>query len=254
MNLDFWARTSGTWINAATVTIGCLLGLGLKGRLPAPMQRILTQGVGLTTLFIGLNMATALTKASLGRVDGVVLGLITLCLGGLLGEWWQIEEKLQTIGQWLKHRFSGGGNFTEGFVTASLLFCVGPMALLGSINNGLTGDSTLLTLKATMDGIAAIALSSGFGLGVAFSIPMILLYQGGLSLMAGSLAQTLPDPTTAPSVMLITGVGGLMILGIGLNLLNIAQVRVASFLPALLLSPLLYFILQNSPLLVGAPV
>jgi hypothetical protein len=242
MTLDFWARTSGTWINIVTVLLGTTLGLLLKGYLPLRMQRIITQGVALITLFIGLRMAESLVKVQAGRMDGIVLGLITLVVGGLLGEWWLLEDKLNRLGDWLKKRFRGEGSFTQGFVAASLLFCVGPMTLIGSLNNGLTGDSTLLTLKATMDGLAAIALTSSFGIGVGFSALVILFYQGGLSLAAGVLAQPLPDPSNAPQVLLVTGIGGVMILGLGLNLLEVAQVRVAAFLPALMLAPVIYLL------------
>ena len=249
MALDFWARTSGTWINVITVVLGTALGLLLRGRLPAQMQKVITQGLGLVTLFIGFSMAESLREAQAGQVDGVILGLLAIVLGGLLGEWWQLETLLEVVGNWLKHRFQGKGSFTEGFVAASLLFCVGPLALIGSLNNGLTGDNALLTLKASMDGLAAIALTSGFGIGVGFSALSILVYQGGISLAAGALSQTLPDPANAPQVMLITGIGGLMIVGLGLNLLEVAQVRIASFLPALLIAPLLYAIAtQLSPL------
>jgi len=242
MTLDFWARTSGTWINVATVIGGTLIGLVGTSRLPSRMQRIITQGLGLTTLFIGFSMAGSLSKVRAGQVDGVIVGLLALVLGGLLGEWWQVEARLVVVGDWLKHRVKGQGKFTDGFVAASLLYCIGPMALIGSLNNGLLGDNALLTLKATMDGLAAIALTGSYGLGVGFSSLAILVYQGGLSLAAGLLAQALPDPATAPSVLLITGVGGLMILGIGMNLLEICTVKVGSFLPAPLLIPLLYWI------------
>jgi uncharacterized membrane protein YqgA involved in biofilm formation len=240
MPLTFWAKTSGTWINAATILMGTSLGLVLQGRLPLPMLQVLTQGVGLITLYIGFSMTTSISKVKAGQIDGVILALVAIALGGILGEWWHIEQRLTQLGHWLKTRVRGNGGFTEGFVAASLLFCVGPLALIGSFNNGLTGDNTLLSLKATMDGIAAIALTSSFGIGVGFSILTILLYQGGLSLLAAELAKTFPDPTHHPSILLITGVGGLMIFGIGFNLLEIAQIRIASFLPALLLAPLVY--------------
>jgi uncharacterized membrane protein YqgA involved in biofilm formation len=116
------------------------------------------------------------------------------------------------------------------------------MTLLGCLNNGLTGDNRLLLLKSAMDGLAAIALTSSFGIGVGFSGLIILVYQGGLSLLAGTLAQFISDPATDPVVLLITGVGGLMIVGIGLNLLDIAKIRVAAFLPALVLAPVLYWV------------
>jgi uncharacterized protein len=244
MALDFWAKTSGTWINVATVLMGTGFGLFLRGRLPIAMQQVITQAVGLLTLFVGLNMASSLNQVKGGQVSGVILGLLAIVIGGLLGEWVQIEKKLASIGDWLKSRLRGKGSFTEGFVAASLLFCIGPLALLGSINNGLSGDNTLLTLKASMDGLASIALASSYGIGAGFSALPILLYQGGISLGAGILAQVIPDPTTAPPVLLMTGVGGLMIIGLGLNLLEVAKVRVASFVPALAIAPMIYWVAE----------
>jgi hypothetical protein len=242
MALDLWTKTSGTWINIATILVGTGCGVLLRGRLPIDLQRIITQAVGLLTLFVGMDMSTSLNQAQGGRVAGVILGLLTIVVGGLLGEWWQLEKKLEAIGDWLKARFRGKGSFTEGFVAASLLFCIGPLALIGSLNNGLTGDNTLLTIKAAMDGLASLALSSSYGIGVGFSNLTILLYQGGISLGAGVLAQAIPDPATSPPVLLMTGVGGLLILGLGLNLLEVAKIRVASFLPALALAPVAYLI------------
>lgn len=240
--LNFWLKTSGTWINVATVLIGTILGLLLRDRLPKRMQQIITQGVGLITLFMGISMAASLSKAAAGQIDGVILAVLAVVGGGLLGEWWQIEEKLTILGNTLKRRFKGEGQFTEGFIAASLLFCIGPMALIGSINNGLVGDNALLALKSTMDGLAAIALTGSYGVGVGFSVLPILIYQGGISLAAGILATTLTDPANDPRIFLLTGVGGIMILGLGLNLLEVAKIRVASFLPALLVAPLVYAI------------
>ena len=239
---EFWIKTSGTWINAFAVVLGTGLGLLLQSRLPKRMQQILTQAVGLLTLWLGFTMAGSLTQASAGRVDGVILGLLAMVTGGMLGEWWQLEERLTAIGNGLKARFRSRGSFTEGFVAASVLFCVGPLTVLGCLNNGLSGDNSLLTLKATMDGIASIALTGTYGIGVGFSTLAILLYQGGLSLAAGAIAGFLPDPTTDPRILLVTGVGGLAIIGIGLNLLEVARIRVASFLPALALAPMIYWI------------
>ncbi len=243
--MDIWTKTSGTWINVATVFIGTVIGLLLQGRLSSAIQQVITQAIGLITLFIGMNMAIGLTKASIGRVDGVVLGLICLVIGGVLGEWGKLEDRLKTLGDWLRQRVKGSNHFTEGFMTASLLFCVGPLTLIGSLNNGLLGDNRLLILKAVMDGITAIALTSSFGIGVGFSVLVILLYQGSLSLAASILTQAVPNPATSPVVMLLTGIGGIMILGLGLNLLEVARIRVASFLPAFLLSPLLSWLADS---------
>lgn len=243
--LSIFTKTSGTWINVATVLIGSGLGILLKDSLPTRMQRIITQGLGLLTLFLGVTMAANLLKVKISIFDGVIIGLIAIVLGGLLGEWWQLEARLHAIGNWLKQRFKGGGSFTEGFVAATLLFCIGPMTIIGSLNNGLSGDNTLLSIKAAMDGLASIALSSSYGIGVAFSILPIVLYQGGLSIAAGFLAQTISDPTTAPPVLLTSGVGGFIVMGLGLNLLEVTGLSIAAFLPGLLLAPLLCAIIER---------
>ncbi|MDB9313337.1 DUF554 domain-containing protein [Spirulina sp. CS-785/01] len=238
--MSFFLKTSGTWINIATVLFGTMVGVLLQHRLPEKMRRIITQGVGLLTLWLGVSMAGSLSESQGGAVDGAILGLGAITLGGIIGEWAQLEDRLTQLGDGLKHRFRGKGQFTEGFMASSLLFCIGPLAFLGSLNNGLTGDNTLLVLKASMDGFAAIALTSSYGIGVGFSTLSILLYQGGLSLTAGVFATLIPNPETDPRLALITGVGGLMIIGLGLNLLDVAKIRVASFLPAILLAPFLY--------------
>ena len=240
--LTFWAKTSGTWINVVLVLLGTGCGLLLRNQLSPKMRVVITQAMGLTTIFIGLSMASDLNKANAGNVEGVILALISLAIGGLLGEWWQLEAKLGRLGDWLKARFKGGNRFTEGFVASSLLFCIGPMSILGSLNNGLLGDSTILVVKSTMDGLVSVALTGTYGIGVGFSVLTIVLYQGGLSLLASGLGQLIPDPTTAPSIMLVTGIGGIMLLGLGLNLLEVGKIHVASFLPALMLGPLVSWV------------
>jgi uncharacterized protein len=240
--LSLWQKTSGTWINLFAVVLGTSIGLLLKGSLPKNIQQIITQGLGLFTMFLGFTMAGNMLQVKVGQADGVILGLLSIVLGGIVGEFLGLEERLKQLGDWLKHRTRSGGRFTDGFVAASLLFCVGPMAILGCLNNGLSGNNNLLTIKSVMDGLASIAFSSSYGIGVGFSTLPILIYQGGLSLAAGILAQSLPDPANHPIVLLISGVGGLMVLGIGINLLEIQRVRIASCLPALLVAPLLYAI------------
>ena len=244
MTLSFWARTSGTWINVATVLVGSGIGLWLRHRLPRSMQQVITQAVGLLTLVIGFAMTQRFNQVEAGPMDGIILGLLALVIGGLLGEWLQVEARLGQLGDALQRQVKGGGRFTEGFVAASLLFCIGPLTIIGSLNNGLSGDDALLSLKATMDGFAAIALTGSYGMGVGFSALTVMAVQGGLSLLAGLLAAVIPDPATDPHILLTTGVGGMMILGLGLNLLEVATVRVASFLPALVLSPLVVAIAQ----------
>lgn len=238
--MSFLEQTWGTWLNVATVLVGGGLGLLVRGRLPGRVTTAVMQAIGLVTLLIGV-----LNALDLGRVDtppGVLVGLLALAIGAALGEWWGIEEGLERLGDRLKRALGGQGPFTEGFVAASILFCVGPMTLLGSFQNGLTGEAPFLVLKSTLDGFAALALATTFGYGVLASILVIAVYQGALSLAAGLFASLVPDPANDPNVMLINGVGGLMIMAIGFGLMDIKRMRVASMLPALVLAPLLYWL------------
>lgn len=248
--MSLLTQLSGTFVNVAAVLLGTLLGLTIGGRLPERTQRTLLQTLSLVTLFIGLDMAGSLNRVQGGAVPGVILALISLAAGAVIGEALGVEEALERLGQTLKRRFRGGGRFTEGFVAASLLFCVGPMTVIGGLQNGLTGDSSTYVLKSTLDGIAALALAGAYGIGVGFSALTVLLVQGGISLLAGTFAAGLlggADPQvlkTDPYVLLITGAGGLTIIGISWNLMLAGlgfedrRVRVGSLLPALLLAPL----------------
>ena len=249
-------QLSGTLINVATVLLGTAIGLLLGGRLPEKTQRTLLQTLSLVTLYIGLDMCTALGKVAGGpsqgiKVPGVILALVSLALGAVIGEAIGIEERLARLGELLRRRFKGGGRFTEGFVAASLLFCIGPLTIVGGLQNGLSGDSSTYVLKSVLDGIASLALAGAYGIGVGFSAISVFVIQGGIALASGGLAGVLlngADPAilkTNPYVLLVTGVGGLMILGISVNLMlgglgvtEDRRVRVGSLLPALLMAPL----------------
>lgn len=224
----------------ATVLLGSALGLALRGKLPDRVTVAVMQAIGLVTLYIGVSNAFDLGKVN--SPPGVLVGLLALACGAALGEWWRIEEGFEALGNNLKERFKGSGRFTEGFVAASLLFCVGPLTLIGSIQNGLTGDAGFLVLKSTLDGFSALALATSFGFGVMASALVVLLYQGGLALAAGLLTNFVPDPSGDPRVLLVNGVGGLMIVALGLGLLDIKRLRVASMLPALVLVILFYWL------------
>jgi uncharacterized membrane protein YqgA involved in biofilm formation len=248
--MNVLSQLSGTLVNVVTVVAGTAIGLALGGRLSAQTQRTLLQTLSLVTLFIGLGMAQDIGKVSAGAVPGVIIVLVGLALGAALGEAWRLEDRLEDLGERLKRRFRGGGRFTEGFVAASLLFCVGPLTLIGSIQNGLLLDPSALLVKATLDGIAALALAGVYGVGVGFSALVVLLLQGGLALGAAGLAGRLlagasPDVLASdPFVLIVTGAGGLMIVGISWNLMLTGlgfedrRVRVGSLLPALLVTPL----------------
>jgi hypothetical protein len=219
----------GTLANLATVLAGGLVGVVLGNRLPEKLVGITMQCVGLATVLVGLQMAW---QADTG--PRFIAVLVSLVVGSWAGEAMRLEDQLNAAGERLKARFGAGarGDFTRGFVTASLLFCVGPMTVLGALQDGLRGDPALLMTKSTLDGISAIALAAGLGPGVLFSGLTILVYQGGLTLAAGAARQFLTDPV----VLLLTAVGGLMIVGIGLNILQVAKLRVANMLPGLVMA------------------
>jgi uncharacterized membrane protein YqgA involved in biofilm formation len=249
--LDLVARTSGTWINVAAIAAGTVVGAGVGARLPDRLGRTLMQVLGLVTLLVGLGMARGLDGVRAGPLPGIILALVSLALGAVVGELLRIEERLTAIGEAARRKVGGGGRFTEGFVTASLLFCIGPMAIVGSIQNGLTLDAQTLVLKSSLDGIAAVALAGVYGLGVGLSALPILLLQGGISVAAAAFARVLPDPATDPRVLAVGGAGGLLVAAIGVNLLLAGvgmedrRVRVGSMLPALLIAPALVVVLAG---------
>jgi len=220
---------TGTLINVAAILTGSLLGVTVGSRLPENMRNTVVHGLGLVTSLIGLQMAL--------QTQNVLILLGSLLLGGLLGEILMIDDAIERLGNFLQRMLSTGhsSRFSEAFVTTSLLFCVGPMAILGSIQDGLSGDYSLLTVKSTLDGFASIAFSASLGWGVSFSALSILIYQGGLTLFAGLFEKVL----TQPMITEMTATGGLIIVGIGLKLLDIKHMRLANFLPALAIAPLM---------------
>src|SRR5512142_3528058 len=250
--MDLLARTSGTWINVGAIVAGTAFGVAAGARLPERLSRTLMQVLGLVTGVVALSMARGLESARAGPLPGVIVALVSLAAGALAGEALGIEERLASLGERLRARVGGGGRFTDGFVTASLLFCIGPMAIVGSIQNGLAFDARTLVLKSALDGIASVALAGVYGVGVGFSALPIVALQGGVSLAAAALARSLPDPATDPRVLLVSGAGGLLVAGIGVNLLlgglgvEGKRIRVGAMLPALVIAPLLQVMLAAS--------
>jgi len=222
----------GTAVNVATVVAGTAAGVVLGDRLPERIRTTVLQVVGLMTLVIGLREA--------GTTRNVVFPLVSLLVGAVVGEALRIEERLDGLGERLRRWVepdgdAGDSRFGEGFVAASLLFCVGPLTILGSIRDGLGGPdaSQLLLVKAALDGVVAVAFASSLGWGVGFSALTVLVVQGSLTAGAGVADRVL----TERMVTEMTATGGVMVLGIGLRLLDLRPVRVASLLPALLLAP-----------------
>jgi uncharacterized membrane protein YqgA involved in biofilm formation len=228
---------TGTILNAAVIIIGGLLGLLFGQLLSEKSRETIIIGLGLFTIGISVNMFLK-TNNSL-----IVLG--GLLIGGLLGEYLQIETRLNQLGGRLEKLFNGklnfpssGNFFVRGFMTSSVLFCIGPLAILGAIQDGLVGDYQLLAIKSVMDGFAAFALSSTLGVGVLFSAIIVFLYQGSFSLLAvqlqGVMSQVMIDEMTAT--------GGLLLIGLAFSsLLEIKPIRVGNFLPSLVISPLIVY-------------
>jgi uncharacterized protein len=233
---------TGTLINVGAVIGGGLLGTVLGNRLPEKMRITVLQGLGLITMTIGLTMAIG-TK-------NILIPLFSILLGGILGELLRIEDALESFGKWSERRLGGlfGGNqstFAQGFITASLVFCVGPMTILGSIQDGLMGDYTLLAVKSLMDAFAAMALAATLGAGVMLSAATVLVYQGGLSIAAGLFGVALGGVTrTTPWVVEMTATGGVVILSIAFILLDLKRIRAANLLPAVFIAPLIVIVLS----------
>ena len=249
----------GTLINIVAIISGTSLGMFYGKRLPDRVRQTVVAGLGLFTAVIGIQMTTSMQQPL------IVLG--SILVGGIIGEWLGIEAGLQHIGAWLERRFANGNSaepgaslagdqqlqpmlatestrqssrFIHGFLTASLLYIIGPMAILGSIQDGLTGDFSLLAIKSVLDGFASLAFASTLGIGVMFSSLVVLVYQGSISLLAAQ-AQAFFTPEMQTE---LTATGGVILLGIAISsLLEIKPIRVGNFLPALLLAPLIVAIL-----------
>jgi uncharacterized protein len=225
---------TGTWINIGTVLAGTTIGVTVGGRLSESVQQRVLFGLGLVTLVIGVGLALTWSGPGTTRATPLyVLGGILL--GGLAGEALGIEDRLERLGAWVQRRLSAHEHSTiaEGFVDASLLFCVGSLAVVGSIQDGLTGNYETLATKAVLDGFASIALASTLGWGVGLSVFTILVYQGGITIGASFFSDVLQGEALAA----LTSAGGVTIIGIALKLLAIRDVKVANYLPALVIAP-----------------
>ena len=215
-----------TVVNAIAVLVGSLVGILLHAKIKDSFKAIVYAGAGLVALIIGVKMSLDSSK--------IVFLALSLIIGGILGEWWRIEDGILSLGELLKRTFAkkeSGKDFAYGFLTASVLFCVGAMALVGSFKAGTEGNYDLIFTKSVMDGFMAIVLTAAFGIGVAFSALSVLVYQGTLTLAAGWLKPLV----SAVMLKELTGVGGALVIMIGINMLGIVKLKTANFLPALLL-------------------
>lgn len=230
-----------TLVNCVAVIIGSLIGLILHMKINESFKRVVYVGAGMISLILGIKMGLVTTR--------IVFMALALIVGGMLGEWWNVEGGILRFGEFLKKRFAkkeSGKDFAGGFLNASVLFCVGAMTLVGAFKAGAEGNYDLILTKSVMDGFMAIMLTAAMGIGVAFSAITILVYQGGITLLAGVLQPLVNELLLGE----LTAVGGVLVIMIGLNLLRLSKLKTANYIPALLvtiglitLEPLLPFTL-----------
>ena len=228
----------GTIVNAVTIIFGTLLGNSLKDRFSENIKNTVMHGLSLTVMLIGLSMAI--------KTENLLIVTLSMVIGGILGEALKIEDGLNKFGAGLESRFSGDdGNFTRAFVSASLIYCVGAMAVLGSIQSGLEGNHSILFVKSILDGVSAVVFSSSMGIGVAFAALPVFLYQGAITLAAAYIKAFLTDAI----VIEMSATGGLLIFAIGLNMLGLnVTIKVGNLLPAIFVAVVLAMIFAHLPL------
>lgn len=234
----------GTLVNVAAIILGSLVGVGLGNRLSDRTRDTVTAMLGLFTMVLGGMSVGAMNSAPLAAAVGggaTIVVLLSLLIGGVLGSELQIEDRVDSFGGWFRDRLGARGGdrrrFVDAFVTATLVFCVGPLAILGSLSDGLGRGPDQLLVKAVLDGFAAIAFASTLGIGVMASAVPLLLYQGGLTLAGYLLGDVMP----AAEIDALTATGGLILIGMGLRLANIKSIRVGDLLPALVIAPAMVF-------------
>ncbi|NLI71676.1 MAG: DUF554 domain-containing protein [Bacteroidales bacterium] len=221
----------GTIVNTLAVIAGGTLGMFLKKGMPERVRTIYFQAVGLFTLAIGISMVWEMAH--------ILIVVTSIVLGALLGEWMNLEKGADQLSEWTKKKFRiGSERFSEGLTTAFLLFCIGAMTLVGAIEEGTTGEARLLLTKSVMDGFSALLLASAFGIGVVFSAVPLFLFQGGITLLAKIFGEFL----SAETIHALTSVGGVLLLGLGINILEIKKLRVLNMIPAIVVVVLLMWI------------
>jgi uncharacterized protein len=229
---------TGTILNVVAILTGGGVGLLFGAKLPERIRESLVWAMALFVFALGVKMTL--------QSQNALISIGSVLLGGLLGEWWRIDAMIERVGGWLEARVAhnntaeGTARFIKGFVSASLMFCVGPMAILGAIDDGLRGSYQILAVKSLLDGVFSVAFAASLGEGVLFSALPLLIYQGGISLLALQAQTVLTPPMTAE----LTAAGGLLMMGIGVSMLELRPIRVANYLPALAIAPVIAAILH----------
>ncbi|MEI3604437.1 DUF554 domain-containing protein [Pseudogracilibacillus sp. SE30717A] len=226
----------GTIVNGICIIIGCVLGMFLT-KIKDKYKETIVQGIGLTIILIGLQMAL--------QVNSIIIVLLSILAGALVGELLKLEDFLNKFGYWVASKFTNKTedvNIAQAFVTASLLFVVGAMSILGSLDSGLRGDHEILFTKSVLDGFTSFILTTTLGIGVILSVVPVVLYQGTIALLATQIERVIPEPIFDNLLTDITAVGGLLILAIGLNLLKITEIRVTNLLPSIIMVAIFVYI------------
>lgn len=250
-----WSILNGTIVNVITVALGSLAGLTVAARLPERYQQIVLNALGLITVTLGVDAGVNRFNDLVGRFKPVVahaetygarvamVMIASLLVGAIIGTALRLHERIEGAGAWIHSRFSqqDGHAFADGFLTASVIFCVGPLTLLGCLENGAHGNPSLLYIKSLLDGFCSLALASAMGWGVFASVLTVLLFQGGLALLAYGVS----DPLDPVSLGLMTVVGGVVLLATALTLLGIKKMPVANFLPGIFLPPVMVWIVER---------
>ncbi len=226
----------GTIVNVAVIIIGAMLGNFLKSGFPERFKATLMQAISLAVILIGLSMAL--------KTQNAMVVTLSIVIGGVIGELLRIEDWLNSLGLKLEQRFGGdSGNFAKAFVSASLVYCVGAMAIMGALESGLTGNYNTLFIKSILDGVSSIVFASSMGIGVAFAALPVFLYQGGITLAAVYIKPLLTDAI----IREMTATGGLLIFGIGVNILTggKVQIKVGNLLPAIFVAILMVVVFTH---------
>lgn len=221
----------GTFVNVGAIVAGTIIGVLIQSKLPKKFVTIIFQAMGLFTLFLGMSMAL--------KMEHFIMGIGSLVIGSIIGEWIGLEKYMNRFSDWVKNKLRmKNEKFSDGLITAFLLYCMGSLTILGAIEDGMNNNPDLLLMKSLMDGFSSIALASAMGIGVGFSAIPLLIYQGGLTLFAGSVGEFFSETIITE----ISAVGGVLLIGLGINILEIKKLRILNMLPSLIIIIILVYL------------